>query len=39
MKICISGNILNSIFVEQAVLLKLHIPQLFGYELVLKDTD
>ena len=39
MKICISENILNSIFVEQAVILKLHIPQFFGYGLVLNDTD
>ena len=36
---CISENILNLIFVEQVVLLKLHMPQFFGYRLVSKDTD
>ena len=36
---CISEKILNSIFVKQAVLLKLHIPQFFGYGLVSKDTE
>ena len=36
---CISENVLHSIFVEEAVLLKLHIPQFFEYGLVSKDTD